>query len=319
MKEQLQNTTIDTENKGGNSTESLDRNQVLSKIKDYINNKVNNLKIASLMLLTVGSMEVASAQDKNSEGLSHRIDDIKSGRSGREMVVNDLYDKYKKNNIDSTYYLLEVFNNDKYVEPREPEKTSETVFSGMVWSDSKELKQLGLDKNVSLGSIQFKEYSASLIDLEKTDNDNDTSEDNEQYIFKCLGGFSFQNDVNKNEKIILEDKPDTLVGNGDSPETAFAMALSNLSLSSSLVEGSTEGYTSLENQSGNVKEENRLISLFTTQTDHKIYDVKVLITKQSEEQYEKDVHRKFRSKEAYNQMCYKAEIVYKDAKGESEK
>lgn len=291
---------------------------LISKTKEFLQSKAIDIKLGAMVVMAMGSMEVAQAQEGDISKFREAIHDVRLGKDKIENVVNSFYDSYKKDNIDSTYYTYEYSLSAKN--------------SGLYVGDNKisNLIPVSLGDTVSLGDVDVKDYSVWMDESSNTWKDG-KQDFQSQSIHKNLFGIKINQEDNNDSK---NQKEKSHIGYGDSKEEAVILAMTEIARGREVLVTSISSMdANSERTSDNFSSEQKHIELSSVESHEVLQKVKVIVKKMSNREYHKyyekgmisnkevHEHNKGLPKEEHitNKApkkgsfdCYSAEVIYSE-------
>lgn len=272
---------------------------LISKTKEFLRSKAIDLKLGAMVIIAMGSMEVVQAQEGDISKFRDAIQDVRLGKDKVSNVVDSFYDKYKKENIDSTYFISEHF---------------QTQINGEITESINNIPKLievGLNDTISLGDVHVKNfctYMSKSVSEWKDGEQNLKSED----VHKILQSFKItENNIKENGKdSLIEDR--SIIEYGETKAQAIIGALYYASsLKRSFVTVLSQNISSNENRNGKpVFSNDSFIHLNTIESDEKFHNVRVIVKKIPNK--DSHGHHKKSITKSYYPNGYSAEVIYKE-------
>ena len=247
----------------------------------------------------MGSMEVVQAQEGDISKFREAIQDVRLGRDKVSSVVDSFYNKYKKENIDSTYFISEHF---------------QTTINGEITesiNNTPKLIEVGLNDTISLGDVHVKNFYAN---MSKSVNEWKDEEQNlkSENVYKILQSFKIIENTLKEdgENSLKEDK--SIIEYGETKEKAIIGALYYASsLKRSFVTALSQKDMNNENRNGKpVFSNDSFIHLNTVESNEEFHNVRVIVKRISDK--DSHGHHKKSIAKSYYPNSYSAEVIYKE-------
>lgn len=251
MLNNIKNEKVENNPKADSKEQFLD--QTLEKCKNYFKDTYRGLKIGATVALSLGAIEVASAQT-GSPNLDKAYSEIESGKTTVE-VANDLYNNITKNHKRENVYVVELssFKNGN------DEKVESKTFGAFP-------KSIEVGDTLELGSLRGISEFVGVTKETKNQSENQFSQ-----ISKMFDSIEFI----QSEDVVTEGERQFCSSFGKSPEEAVSYAVTMAAgIKKSTVSNLSENKVSESDNSLD-----SFVEISTVSADELLHKVKAIVEK----------------------------------------